>query len=128
MLTQKVIGYKSTSTTLVTASGNCFAGLFCSGKLFRAIGISPEGICIEAGGQRHLVKKGKFTTLYLRVVNQDAGNCHQFYYSTDGHHFVPAGEPFPMHSGYWKGIRVGLFCYGTDGKAQFDCFRQQVQQ
>jgi hypothetical protein len=33
-----------------------------------------------------------------------------------------------MHSGYWKGIRVGLFCYGTDGKAQFDCFRQQVQQ
>ena len=128
MLTQKVIGYESTSTTLVTASGNCFAGLFCSGKLFRAIGISPEGICIEAGGQRHLVKKGKFTTLYLRVVNQDAGNCHQFYYSTDGHHFVPAGEPFPMHSGYWKGIRVGLFCYGTDGKAQFDCFRQQVQQ
>lgn len=34
MLTQKVVGYQSESTTLVSASGNSYAGLFCSGKLF----------------------------------------------------------------------------------------------
>lgn len=51
MLTQKVIGYKSESTTLLTASGNCYAGLFCSGKLFRGIGICPQGIFIEANGR-----------------------------------------------------------------------------
>jgi hypothetical protein len=31
-----------------------------------------------------------------------------------------------MRSGYWKGIRVGLFCYGNSGKASFDDFTQRV--
>jgi hypothetical protein len=30
-----------------------------------------------------------------------------------------------MRSGYWKGIRVGLFCYGDGGKAEFDYFRMR---
>ena len=124
MLTQKVIGYQSESTTLLTSDGDNFAGLFCSGKQFRAIGISKQGICIEENGQRHIVKQGKFPKLWLKVTNDCVNNSHQFYYSTDGTNFTPVGEPFPMRSGYWKGIRVGLFCYGKSGKAQFDLFRQ----
>ena len=31
-------------------------------------------------------------------------------------------EPFAMHNGYWKGIRVGLFCYGDSGFAHFNDF------
>ena len=126
MLTQKVIGYQSESTTLVDATGDCFAGLFCSGKLFRGIGLTKEGICIEAGGERQLIVKGRFQKVWLRVTNDNEQNLHQFLYSLDGEHFLSAGEVFPMRGGYWKGIRTGLFCYGPDGQAQFDLFQQKV--
>ena len=127
MLTQKVMGWQSESTTQVTSSGgDNFAGLFCSGKLFRAVGLCKDGIYVEAGGQRQLVKKGRFTKVWLRVTNDSQQNRHQFAYSLDGEHFVSAGEAFPMRGGYWKGIRTGLFCYGTSGEARFDCFQQKV--
>ena len=128
MLTQKVVGYESESTTLVEASGDCYAGLFCSGKLFRGIGLCLQGIFVEAGGQRQIVRSGKFDRLWLRVTNDSRQNRHQFSYSLDGQHFVEAGDTFPMRGGYWKGIRVGLFCYGPSGKAQFDDFQQKILQ
>jgi len=128
MLTQKVIGYQSESTTLLTASGNCHAGLFCSGKTFRGIGLCKEGIFMEALGKREIIVKGKFKELWVRVNNDCLSNHHQFSYSTDGIHFINAGDAFPMRSGYWKGIRVGLFCYGNSGQAAFDSFTQKVCQ
>ena len=126
MLTQKVVGYQSESTTLVSASGNNYAGLFCSGKLFRGIGLCKEGIFIEAHGERQIINRGKFAKVWLRITNDCIENRHQFYFSTDGEHYEPAGEAFPMRAGYWKGIRVGLFCYGPSGKAAFDFFEQRV--
>ena len=62
------------------------------------------------------------------VTNDCQANRHQFSFSTDGLHFTTAGEPFPLRSGYWKGIRVGLFCYGKSGRAAFDEFTQKVNQ
>ena len=126
MLTQKVVGWQSESTTVVTSSGDNFAGLFCSGKLFRAVGLCKDGIYVETGGQRQLVKKGRFTKVWLRVTNDSQQNRHQFAYSLDGEHFISVGEAFPMRGGYWKGIRTGLFCYGTSGEARFDYFQQKV--
>ena len=126
MLTQKVVGFRSESTTLVEADGNCFAGLFCSGKQFLGIGLCPQGLFMESNGRRTLVKEGKMARAYLRVTNDCRRNEHQFSFSTDGNHFTPIGSAFPMRSGYWKGIRVGLFCYGQEGKAQFQSFRQDV--
>ena len=126
MLTQKVVGFRSESTTLVEADGNCFAGLFCSGKQFLGIGLCPQGLFMESNGRRTLVKEGKMSRAYLRVTNDCRRNEHQFSFSTDGNHFTPIGSAFPMRSGYWKGIRVGLFCYGQEGKAQFHSFRQDV--
>ena len=132
MLTQKVIGYQSESTTLLTASGNCYAGLFCSGKLFRGIGICPQGIFIEANGQRQIIDAtvaahpDVSTPIYFRVTNDCEHNRHQFYYSVNGKDFIPGGDSFPMRGGYWKGIRVGVFCYGLDGMANFDHFQQSV--
>ena len=125
MLTQKVIGYQSESTTLLTASGNCYAGLFCSGKQFRGIGLCKEGIFIESNGQRQIIQSGKYDKLWLRIHNDCTQNRHQFSYSTDGVRFTTAAAPFPMRGGYWKGIRVGLFCYGPNGKAHFDHFTQK---
>ena len=34
-----------------------------------------------------------------------------------------------MREGYWKGVRLGLFCYntlGNGGCAAFDCFDYEV--
>lgn len=126
MLTQKVIGFQSESTTLFTTQGNCFAGLFCSGKTFRGIGLCKDGIFMESQGKREVIKNGKFQKLWVRVSNDCQANRHQFSYSLDGIHFIQAGDTFPMHSGYWKGIRIGLFCYGKSGTAAFDSFTQQV--
>jgi len=122
MLTQKVVGYTAEATTVLQATGHCQAGLFCIGKQFRAVGICPEGIYTEEGGRRTVVKSGRFRRLFLRVTNDCQRNSHRFYYSTDGRCYVPAGEPFAMRAGYWKGIRIGLYCYGQDGQAQFDYF------
>ena len=126
MLTQKVIGYQSESITIVEASGDCYAGLFCSGKLFTGIGLSKNGVFIEQNGHRKLIQPGSFPRLYLKITNDCEQNRHQFYYSTDGKSFIAAGDSFPMRGGYWKGIRVGLFCYGSDGMAHFDAFRQSI--
>ena len=127
MLTQKVIGYKSECTTLITSKDDCYAGIFCSGKQFLGAGLSPDGIFFESKGQRTLVREGKFKKLYLRITFDCLQNQHQFSYSTDGKHFSPIAQPFSLQSGYWKGIRTGIFCYGNNGKAQFDFFRQRIE-
>ena len=127
MLTQKVVGYQSESTTLMTAKGDCYAGIFCSGKQFRGVGLCPQGIFLEVNGERQIAVKGSFSQLYLRVRNDCQANSHQFFYSLDGVSFIPVGDVSSMRSGYWKGIRVGLFCYGKDGKAQFDKFEQVIK-
>ena len=121
-LTQKVVGYHSTATTLVTQKGQCYGGLFISGKLFRGIGLTPDGVVIEIGGRQHIVRKGSFKSLWLRVSIDAEYNQHQFYYSTNGKQYEKAGEAFTMRGGYWKGIRTGLFCYGQEGLAQFDYY------
>lgn len=121
-LTQKVVGYHSSATTLIEQRGDCRAGLLLSGKQFRGIGLCADGIFIEAGGLQYIVHKGHFSKVYLRVTINAEHNVHQFYYSTDGRQYMKAGGAFTMRSGYWKGIRVGLFCYGAGGLAQFDYF------
>jgi beta-xylosidase len=127
MLTQKVVGFQSESTTLMTAKGDCYAGIFCSGKQFRGVGLCPQGIFVEVNGERQIAVKGSFSQLYLRVRDDCQTNSHQFFYSLDGVSFIPVGDVFSMRSGYWKGIRVGLFCYGMGGKAQFDKFEQVIK-
>ncbi len=127
MLAQKVVGYKSESTTLLRADGNCRAGLFCIGKWFHGIGICPDGIYVEDGKEKRIVKRGKIKKLWLRVANDSQRNEHQLYYSLDGKRFTAVESPFPMRWGYWKGIRVGVYCYGEDGKAEFDFFNQVVE-
>lgn len=126
MLTQKVIGYKSECTTVVTAKGSCFAGMFCSGKRFLGAGLSPKGVFFEKAGKRVIVHKGHFQKLYLRLTLDCKSNQHQFHYSTDGIHFTAIAAPFTLEAGYWKGIRTGVFCYGKNGEANFDYFKQHI--
>ncbi len=124
MLTQKMMGYESESVTVLSLMGNAYAGLCCIGRQFRGIGLCPEGVVEEVDGVKTVIRKGSFKKLYLKLVNNCETNTHQFFYSTDGRHFTPASGSFAMRSGFWKGIRAGLFCYGDGGKAQFDFYRQ----
>jgi beta-xylosidase len=138
MLTQKVVGYQSESTTKVSIKGDSYAGLFCSGKLFCGVGLCKDGVFIEFGGQRKLIAKGSYQEVWFKVTNDCEQNHHLFYYSIDGEHYQPAGSAFAMSGGYWKGIRVGLFNYIPTGEtsaksqtssyAQFDYFNQKFAQ
>ena len=138
MLTQKVVGYQSESTTKVSIKGDSYAGLFCSGKLFCGVGLCKDGVFIEFGGQRKIIDKGSYQGVWFKVTNDCEQNRHLFYYSIDGEHYQPAGSAFVMRGGYWKGIRVGLFNYIPTGKtsaksqtssyAQFDYFNQKFAQ
>ena len=138
MLTQKVVGYQSESTTKVSIKGDSYAGLFCSGKLFCGVGLCKDGVFIEFGGQRKIIDKGSYQEVWFKVTNDCEQNRHLFYYSIDGEHYQPAGSAFAMRGGYWKGIRVGLFNYIPTGKtsaksqtssyAQFDYFNQKFAQ
>jgi len=126
MLTQKLLGFQSTATTLVTAEGQCSAGLLCIGRQFHAIGLCPDGVYTEENGVRTIVRPGRFKKMYLRATCDVRSNQFQFFYSTDNRRFHSAGDAFAMRSGFWKGVRVGLYCYGPDGIAHFDHFDYEV--
>ena len=135
-LTQKTLGYESEATTKVDCSGMIdgdFAGLLCFGQHFMGVGISRMdgqlSVFVERDGQRNTIGSCQKKTVFLRVSIDSRQNHHQFAVSTDGRHFTPIGEPFALRMGKWKGSRVGLFCYHTDGKggkAQFDFFHYEV--
>jgi beta-xylosidase len=127
MLTQKLIGYRGEATTLLTLQGQASAGLLCIGKQFRGIGICPQGIYTEADGQRAILLRGTFRKAYLSIAYDVTQNRFQFQYSLNGKQYHPAGDAFTMRGGYWKGVRIGLFCYGEDGTARFDYFRYSVE-
>ena len=129
MLTQKSMGYCGEATTLLDCRGitaGTYAGLLCIGKEYRGIGICADGIYLEDNGQRKVIVHKKPSTVYLRVSLNVITNRHQFSYSLDGKHFLPVGDPFDMHGGNWKGFRIGLYCYGDGGKAQFDAFNYKI--
>ena len=131
MLTQKTMGYQGEATTLLDCrhlKTGTFAGLLCIGREYRCIGVCADGIYIEHNGMREVVSKKKISQVWLRITLDVETNRHQFYYSLDNKHFLAAGAPFEMRGGNWKGYRIGLYCYGDGGKAQFDTFHYQINQ
>lgn len=136
MLTQKVMGYESEAMTRIDVRllrENTFAGLHCIGKVFRGVGIMQQGgrrfLCVEEDGSRKQIALLKSSVIYLKAHIDSRANKLSFLYSTDNKTFVPVAQALKMNKGYWKGIRVGLFCYNTkgdEGTAQFDYFRYHI--
>ena len=106
--------------TIYDIWGITTGGLLSEAQALEILSVGPQY-------EQVVVKRGKFARLFFRVTNDSKNNLHQFYYSTDGKHYVAAGDAFSMRSGFWKGIRVALFCYGENGKAQFDFFRMDYR-
>ena len=129
MLTQKAMGYCGEATTLMDCrqiKNGTYAGLLCIGREYRGIGVCADGIYLEDNGQREVIVRKKPGKVYLRIALNVITNQHQFYYSLDGKRYQPVGTPFEMHNGNWKGFRIGLYCYGDSGTAQFDHFDYQI--
>ena len=133
-LTQKMMGYEGTATTLLDCSDitdETVAGLVCMGREFRSICVTGKGIIVCDGDKREMISNKKSRRIYLRIalsatpLREEQG-LQQFFYSTDGKTFIAAGEPFQMHQGFWKGVRIGLCCYGNKGKARYDFFNYEI--
>ena len=136
-LTQKTVGFESEATTRLDVSGlkdGDHAGLLCMGKRFMGVGVCREQgrntFYLEDDGQRTTLATCRQRVVFLRVAVDSYRNVHQLYYSTDGKTFQPAGEPFSLRMGNWKGSRVGLYSYNTGasqgGKAHFNYFQYDV--
>ena len=138
MLTQKTMGYVSEATTKIDCSGfkeSMYAGLLCIGRTFMGVGVCKENgklwLYMEKNGKRERVKTLNKKTILLQVQVNSRENQHRFLVCEDGKRYVPVGETFPMQMGSWKGTRVGLYCYNTEGKggqAQFDFFHYDFSQ
>ncbi|MBQ9357137.1 MAG: glycoside hydrolase 43 family protein [Prevotella sp.] len=138
MLTQKTVGYSSEATTTIDCSQlkeGDHAGLLCMGKRFMAVGVCRQMgrnyYYVEDGGRFTVLSPCRRSTVSLRVSIDSENNAHQFYTSDDGRHFTPAGLPFSLRMGYWKGSRTGLYCYNREGtpggKAMFRNFNYDIK-
>ncbi len=137
MLTQKTVGYESQATTSMDCSqlkDGDYAGLLCMGKAFMGVGVCRRDgklfFYLENDGERSILSPCRKKTVCLRVDIDSQQNIHQLYYSTDGRHFTPAGQPYSLRMGYWKGSRIGLYSYNTGastgGTVHFSAFQYDV--
>lgn len=136
MLTQKTVGYESEATVRIDCSKLCdgdYAGLLCIGKAFMGAGVCIKDgqryIYFEDDGQQQLLSTFERSTVFLRVAIDSHHNRHQFSVSLDGSKFHEVGRPFALRMGYWKGSRIGVYCYATGkaaGKVSFSNFRYNV--
>ncbi|MCM1520605.1 MAG: glycoside hydrolase 43 family protein [Lachnoclostridium sp.] len=145
-LTQRLTGYRSEATVRLDFSmmqPGDRAGLECIGKEFHGAGvmIREDGIPViyaEADSSAIVYTTPlpeKIGHVYLRLTADAPANSFSFYYSLDGKDYTTVGEPFRMQSGFWKGVRPGLYAYTTStidakgvksvnpSKARFTTFR-----
>lgn len=132
-LTQKIMGNMSQATVAMDfadmANGQR-CGLACMGKENKVLGIKMEK------GQKSLYISNDTMEIgiipitgnivYLRVSINMINQQFQFFYSTDNIHFIPHGDPFFIRFGFWKGVRVALYCYNREqeaGTTSFQWFR-----
>ena len=137
MLTQKTVGYESEAITRIDCSqlrDGDHAGLLCIGKQFMGVGVCRQNgrtsFFIEQDGERTILMSCQQKAVFLRAIIDSRRNQHQFAVSTDGKRYEQVGQPFSLRMGYWKGSRVGLFCYSTKeegGSAAFDFFSYGIK-
>lgn len=132
-LTQKVMGYESEATVAVDLSGMAdgqHCGLVCMGKENQMLGVKKQygTLCLYQANDtletELLPVKKKY--LYLRVSINIPKREFRFAYSWDNRHFISCGQPFFTRFGYWKGARLGLYCYNKQeesGRVSFLWFR-----
>jgi beta-xylosidase len=131
-LTQKMMGYASEATVAVDLRDMADwqrNGLVCMGKENRMLGVKMEKgqrcLYISNDTVEQVITNISADRLYLSVSIDMLRQHVQFSYSLDNIAFTPCGEPFVVRFGFWKGARIGLYCYNTQrdaGRASFGPF------
>ena len=129
-LTQKTMGYEGEAITEMDGSQlseGTYAGLCVLGKKYVGIGLCKQNgklqFYTEVNGLREIhgtAPKKAFLKIHAE------GFLFRFFYSTNGKEWREAGQQMDVRSANWKGPRLGLYCYGNQGKAQFNYFRYQI--
>ena len=134
-LTQKVMGTTGEAIAemdLTDFSDGQKAGL-CSmgGKNNNLLGvIRKDGqlyVFTEKNGNITSEKLIKSKKIYLKIKLDIKGDDNnKFFYSLDNKQFNQIGKSFGTSAGYWKGTRLGLFCFNEvsiNGSAAYDWFK-----
>ena len=134
-LTQKTMGYETVYTVVMEWSDEQMTdgqrcGMACMGRENQVLGIMQED------GKRYLytareeseLKRKSFSgnKVFLRLETDAVRNIYRLSYSTDNVNYDTLTDEFAMRFGFWKGVRVALYCYNTltdSGEASFDDFR-----
>lgn len=137
ILTQKIMGWKGRISVMLDASQlqEARAGLTSMGRSFYAIGVTKREeqllLYLDDGVNTTFIEDFPFTENLCLGLEYDARlNRFQFMAGQDRQSLQAVGEPFGQRSGYWKGTRVGLFCYNNEtdeGEARFDDFVYPVE-
>lgn len=129
-LTQKTMGYEGEATTEIDGSRLCegaCAGICVLGKKYVGMGLCKQSgklrFYTEVNGQREIIGTAP-KTAYLKIHAE--GFLFRFFYSTNGKDWREAGQQTDVRSANWKGPRLGLYCYGNQGKVQFNYFRYRI--
>lgn len=136
-LAQKFPAPKFTATTkleLNASTPGTSAGLIVSGATYSVLTIrrAAAGLELRRVTFTGNAQTGSETTeasinlppgpIWLRAEVAVEAVC-MLSYSTDGEKFIPLGKEYAVKSAGWTGGKVGLFCVGETGHADFDWFR-----
>jgi Beta-xylosidase len=135
-LTQKSMGYMGMVETELDYNAmedGQYCGLACIGKENVLLGIcmvnGEKWIYMDHNNQiSPVLKLSSGKKVYLRLQLNAIDNAYQFAYSLDNKQFHLCGNTISMKFGYWKGVRVGLYCYNTlanKGKTSFNWLTYQ---
>lgn len=132
--------FKATTKVELSSTGDTSAGLIVMGPTYSALTVSrganglqvhrvTSGARGRGGAATQPDQSGEPANnitgpVWLRVSVEPEAQV-TFSYSTDGETFKSLGNPFPATgaAGTWMGARVGLFCTGSSGHADFEWFR-----
>jgi len=119
-LTQRVIRTSANEVTVQfdihgVADGQ-EVGLCHFAKDYATIGVSQAGdtrtLVFSRGSDRALGPQIQNETIWLRS-NWDRAGESRFSYSLDGKLFIPFGPQYHLTWSYYRGDRIGIFCYNN---------------
>jgi beta-xylosidase len=126
-LTQRIwddYGYIEVKMDAAGMTQNQKAGiLFLSSENFFEIGVVKKNdtfFLAYPNSKEEIILKTSGPVWFKGIYE---GNIARLYYSTDGKKYHETKEHYYLSFGYWKGARVGIFCYGSgSGYSDFDYF------
>lgn len=93
-----------------------------------ALGVVKEGdnLYFEYRKNDRVTRGANFTGPFVWLESKwGLDGVAQFYYSVDGDNFIPFGEPYQLVWGYYRGDRIGIYCFNDkqeNGYVDIDYF------